>query len=153
LLLGAGTQDGTVRKFITMHRLNEVVATPGVVDADELPRWFRAAKGYISCSRSDGTSVSLLEAMATGLPVVVSDVAANREWVTDGENGWLVPAGARQQLAERLLKVATLSHAERGAIAKRNQEVVAVRADWDKNFPHLLDLYDRLVRAAAKVAG
>ena len=42
----------------------------------------------MSASLSDGSSVSLMEAMASGLPVLVSDIPGNREWVTE-ENGWL----------------------------------------------------------------
>ena len=49
-----------------------------------MPKWFRAADTYISCAQSDGTSVSLLEAMATGLPLIVTDIPSNREWVVEG---------------------------------------------------------------------
>jgi glycosyltransferase involved in cell wall biosynthesis len=94
--------------------------------------------------------------MATGLPVVVSDLPANREWVSDGDNGWLVPIGARQQLADRLLTIANLRQAERDYISRRNQQIVAERADWDRNFPLLLDVYERLADAwnvAAKERG
>src|SRR4029079_13645664 len=43
------------------------------------------AEVYVSASRSDSTSQSLLEAMAAGALPVVSDIPGNREWVTDGE--------------------------------------------------------------------
>jgi glycosyltransferase involved in cell wall biosynthesis len=58
---------------------------------------------YISASHSDGTSISLLEAFATGTPVIVPDIPGNREWVTPGENGWLFPDGDVQALASTIM--------------------------------------------------
>ena len=59
---------------------------------------------YISASHVDGSSVSLMEALACGLPCVVSDIPANKEWVTDGVNGWIFPDGDVDALAEIILK-------------------------------------------------
>jgi glycosyltransferase involved in cell wall biosynthesis len=145
LLLNDGSQAGSIRDFIARYKLEKVVLTPGIVTGEELPQWFRVARGYISCTVSDGTSVSLLEAMATGLPVVVSDIAANREWVTQARNGALARTGSPEEFAGKLLWVAKLGTDERAAISERNQKVVSERADWDKNFPRLLNFYQHLV--------
>src|SRR6185295_18103430 len=51
------------------------------------------AEVYLSASLSDSTSVSLLEAMASGAVPVVSDIEGNREWVRDGEGARLFAAG------------------------------------------------------------
>jgi glycosyltransferase involved in cell wall biosynthesis len=48
---------------------------------------------YLSASLSDGASSSLLEAMACGLFPIISDIPANREWITHEKNGMLFPAG------------------------------------------------------------
>jgi glycosyltransferase involved in cell wall biosynthesis len=109
-----------------------------------MPKWFRAADTYVSCTQSDGTSISLLEAMATGLPVVVTDIPSNREWVAEGQNGWLAPAGSAEEFANRLLRAARLKPEDRKLFSERNQRIVEERADWDRNFPKLLDMYQRL---------
>jgi len=148
LLLGSGSAVGQVRSFIAENELNQVVVTPGLIASTETPRWFRAANAYVSCARSDGTSISLLEAMATGLPAVVTDISSNREWITEDENGWLASAGSSEEFAEKLLRTASLPPNELEAISERNQKIVAERADWDKNFPSLSRLYERLVSTA-----
>jgi L-malate glycosyltransferase len=148
LLLGSGSAAGRVRRFIAEHELNQAVITPGPISGMEMPRWFRAANAYISCARSDGTSVSLLEAMATGLPVIVTDIPSNREWITEDENGWLASAGSTEEFAGRLLRAASLPPSDLEAISGRNQAIVAERADWDKNFPSLLRLYECLASPA-----
>jgi glycosyltransferase involved in cell wall biosynthesis len=52
----------------------------------------------------DGTSVSLLEALASGAFPVVTDIPANREWITDGKNGFLVPTDEENILAKRIIE-------------------------------------------------
>ena len=56
---------------------------------EEVYAHFRAADVYLSCAHSDGTSISMVEALASGLPVVVTDLPSNREWIAPGSNGWL----------------------------------------------------------------
>jgi len=153
LLLGDGSSAERVRSFIAEHELKGVVIAPGTIASTGTSRWFRAANAYVSCARSDGTSVSLLEAMATGLPAIVTDLPSNREWITEDENGWLVSAGSSEKFAEKLLRAASLPPHELTAISERNQKTVAERADWDKNFPTLLRLYERLMSSAMVMEG
>jgi glycosyltransferase involved in cell wall biosynthesis len=144
LLLGNGSEARRVREFIDVHGLGRVIRTRGPQTKEEMPKWFRTAHAYISCAQSDGTSVSLLEAMATGLPVVVTDIPSNREWVVEAQNGWLASAGSSEEFADRLLRAVQLRPEERTSFAERNQLIVERRADWDRNFPRLLDMYERI---------
>jgi glycosyltransferase involved in cell wall biosynthesis len=144
LLVGNGSQDESIRGFLQAHNLNDSIFLVGPQPAEMLPKWFRAADAYISCAKADGTSISLLEAMASGLPVVVTDIPSNREWVVEPDNGFLAPVGSPEGVAEKILQVAALSSHERKAISERNQRIVKERADWDKNFPRLLAMYERL---------
>jgi L-malate glycosyltransferase len=148
LLLGNGSEAGRVREFVDAHGLSRVIRTLGPHVKEDMPKWFRAADAYVSGAQSDGTSVSLLEAMATGLPVVVSDIPSNREWVVEGRNGWLATVGSSEEFADRLLRAARLRPEERELFAERNQRIVEQRADWDRNFPRLLEMYERITGMA-----
>ncbi len=108
VLAADGLEQDFVYSFITAHGMAGAVYTPGFLDAEELPAWYQAADAYLSCSAVDGSSVSLLEALACGLPVVVSDIEGNREWVEQGKNGWLAPACSPESFAKRLLEIAAL---------------------------------------------
>ncbi len=145
LLLGDGAQDRNILSFIKAHDLNGAISVVGSQPMETLPMWFRAADAYVSCAKSDGTSISLLEAMATGLPVIVTDIPSNREWVAEPKNGWLARSGSAEAVAEKMLLVAELTPQEREKISECNRRIVAERADWDKNFPRLLEMYKRLV--------
>lgn len=144
VLLGNGSEARTLLEFIEIHQLSRVVRTPGCFSKEDMPKWFRGADSYISCAQSDGTSVSLLEAMATGLPVIVTDIPSNREWIVEGWNGWLAPANSADEFTDRMLRAASLGAEERSLFSDRNQRIVEDRADWDRNFPKLLDMYQRI---------
>jgi L-malate glycosyltransferase len=145
LLIGHGSKEADVRDYIERNDLLEHVIVPGTVLGGEMPRYFRSASTYVSCAESDGTSISLLEGMATGLPMVVADNASNREWVIEGKNGFLAEIGSAESFAEKMLRSIRLPAEQRAAMAELNRDTVAERADWDRNFPQLLRAYDKLV--------
>jgi glycosyltransferase involved in cell wall biosynthesis len=116
----------------------------GEIPNHELPKYLNASDLYVSSSLSDGTSLSLLEALACGLPVVVTDVPANLEWVEDGINGLVVPRQSSEELAKAVI---TLLKDEQYAqeMGKKNLALARKRADWDRNFAKLEELYQRMV--------
>jgi glycosyltransferase involved in cell wall biosynthesis len=147
LLPGDGSRAQHIRKFIHDHGLNEVIHMPGVIANDRIPDYFSASDLYVSCSFSDGTSVSLLEAMGHGLPVLVSDIPGNREWVVHNENGWLAEAGNGQAFSEGVVTASRLNEKKRKEISEKNRAIIETRADWDKNSHQLLHLYDAIEAA------
>lgn len=82
--------------------------------------------------------------MASGLPAVVSDLPANREWVEEGRNGWLAPVDQPARFAEGLVRAVRLGAGARAAMAGRNRERALADADWEANTMRLFDLYRRL---------
>lgn len=151
IMLGGGSQAGLLRQIFNQGEVQDQVFFPGQIPQAELPRLYRSADLYLSASRSDGTSISLLEAMACGRPVLVSDIPGNLQWVTPGEQGWLFPDGDANALAQGILQAVDLFSndpaglAEMGRSARRLAEQ---RADWEKNFPQLLDAYTLAARPA-----
>lgn len=82
------------------------ISFPGWVEEAELPRLYRDHDAYVSLSRSDSTSQSLLEAMASGLVPIVTDIEGNREWVRHRQEGLLVPTGDAEAVACALAEAA-----------------------------------------------
>jgi len=147
ILLGSGTLSGAIQDQIDRNELIDVVHRPGVVSQDEIPAFFAAADIYLSCAYSDGASISLLEAMATGKQVVVTDCPGNREWIKQDENGWLVQPGDSDAFASALVAAANTDANERLRIATANRRVVDARADWSRNSSVLLAAYDQIERS------
>jgi glycosyltransferase involved in cell wall biosynthesis len=141
VMLGNGSQAENLRSIFEKAGVSAQVNFPGQVSHDDLPRYFHEADLYISASQSDGSSISLLEAMACEIPVLVSDIPGNREWVTDSENGWLFEVGNAEALASLILK--SLGMPEKlEQMKNKGRRVVEARADWKVNFGKLLEAYE-----------
>lgn len=140
LLLGNGSQAKMIRRMAADHGLADRVHWGGQVNNLDLPDYYRAADLYLSASHSDGSSVSLLEALACGLPALVSDIPGNREWITPGVQGWLFPDDDAVALAEAVLQAVQLQSQlpDMGRAARRLAEQ---RADWSKNVQRLEQAY------------
>lgn len=145
LLLGGGSQGARIRQILINGGVLDRVTFGGQVSQTGLPRWYHWADVYVSPSHVDGTSVSLLEALASGLPCLVSDIPGNREWVTEGQNGWLFPDGDVEALAAKILQVMD----QRDALPKIGRAARALaeeRADWTKNSAKLMQTYARALQ-------
>lgn len=140
ILLGAGSLAGQIQNLLYERNLHTVVHLGGQVSQNDLPRYYHAADAYLSASHSDGSSVSLMEALASGLPALVSDIPGNREWLEDGRAGRLFPDGDARALAAGLLALADDAPglADMRAAARALAEE---RADWPKNAAKLNAAY------------
>ncbi len=143
LMLGEGTLRTQVETFIRAHRLAEKIHLAGAVPEDLLPAHFAEADLYVSAAPCDGSSISLLQAMGCGLPVIVTNAYGNREWVQHEKNGWLCPAGNEQALASAILE-ALQDNDARLAMSQANADLVRARANWNVNFQKLLSAYHKL---------
>ncbi|NKB91786.1 MAG: glycosyltransferase [Candidatus Nanopelagicales bacterium] len=114
----------------------------GRVSESELAAWLRRSDLYVSASETDGSSVTLLQAMACGTPVLVSDIPGNREWVHAGLTGGIFPlsdVGALKQALTTALSDADVDESIDQAMAQ-----VRSRADWSGNSPRLTSLLRRV---------
>jgi glycosyltransferase involved in cell wall biosynthesis len=140
LLLGGGSQGQAIQQILERGGVLDRVTFAGQVSQSDLPRYYQMADLYVSPSHVDGSSVSLMEALACGLPVLVSDIPANKEWVTDGADGWLFPDGDADALAAKIL-AAIENRKTLPKIGRAARLTAEVRADWKKNFQTLLKTY------------
>ncbi len=146
LLLGSGSQAGLIRRLVSDSGVQDQVISIGQVANHDLPGYYRACDLYVSASHSDGSSVSLMEALACGRPALLSDIPGNVEWITPGEQGWLFPDGDEQALAAGILN----AYEQRERLMQMGEEARALaerRADWEKNFKELLRAYQMAVGA------
>jgi glycosyltransferase involved in cell wall biosynthesis len=142
MLLAGGSQGALIHNILLGGGVMDRVTFPGFIRNDDLPRVYHMADLYISASHVDGSSVSLMEALACGLPCAVSDIPANREWVTDGVNGWIFPDGDADALTKVIMNAVESPNRlkEIGGNARKTAEE---KADWGKNVRKLLEAYEQ----------
>ena len=148
LLVGDGPQADLIHQ--TLDPLGEKVHFAGRVSQAELPAFYQAADLYVSPSHSDGSSISLLEALACGRPVLVSDIPSNREWVEDGINGRIFVDGSVADLRDLLVGMVNSPESYHYGVAGRS--LAEVRANWSDNFQKCLTAYQMAVESGSESA-
>ena len=144
ILLGGGSQGARIRQILMNGGVMERVHFGGHVAQANLPRWYHMSDLYISPSHVDGSSVTLMEALASGLPCLVSDIPGNREWIEEGVNGWLFRDGDVEDLTEKILN-AIKNRKSFEKIGKAARKTAEQKADWKKNFGKLLEVYKKMI--------
>ena len=148
LMLGNGSQAGLLRKIFSQAGVQDQVHFPGQISRADLPNYYRTADLYVSASHSDGSSISLLEAMACGCPVLVSDIPGNREWVDPGVQGWWFRDGDILDLERMLIRTVDEHRGQLPGMGKSARLLAESRADWKKNFPELIYAYNLAIEVA-----
>jgi glycosyltransferase involved in cell wall biosynthesis len=151
LLLGDGSMAPQIKKMIDKGGYRDRIYMAGQIPQSSLPDYYNLADVYVSSVPSDGTSISLLEAMACGLPVIVADAPGNREWVVPEANGWLFQPGNPDSLADAM-KSAVQPAGSDVRMREANIELARQKADWNKNFQVLLSAYTAALQSGRSCA-
>ena len=146
LILGSGSLTEELKKRVHALGAEDNVRFWGKVPYSEMPNYLTMSDIYVSTSLSDGTSASLLEAMACKLSLVVTNIPANREWLENGKSGVLVPCKNPKSLAESVVKLLKDEDLRR-SLGIRAYELVLEKADWEKNSKLLDDLISSMLKS------
>lgn len=143
-LVGEGPDRARLSELIEALGLQGMVHLAGPFD--DVEDCLRAANVFVLPSLEEGMSIALLEAMAMGLPVVATAIAANEVLIADNICGRLVPKGDHVALAQAVVElfVAPATAARLGEEARRRVET---GYSLDRTVDAHLELFQRLVPA------
>jgi sugar transferase (PEP-CTERM/EpsH1 system associated) len=150
LIAGDGPLRADLARQIAELGLGDHVELLGHRGAVE--RFFAALDVYVLCSRSEGMPNTILEAMASGVPVVSTKVGGADELVVDGETGTLVPAGDVAGLCEALQRL-VIERARRRAMGAAGQARVRAAFSVDAMVSAYQQCYLRALGAGHSRAG
>jgi glycosyltransferase involved in cell wall biosynthesis len=142
-LLGGGMMASTLEERVTSLRLLQQVRFHGRLDDASMLALMQRCRASISVPTSDATSVSVLESMACGLPIIASDLPANRQWI-DERGGWLVPVRDITALTQALIDVHD-NAASALAKGQHNRQLVVAQASRNQQMDVAWAMYERLV--------
>ncbi len=143
-IAGDGPERDHLEKEAKKLNVNSSLQFLGRVPHEEVPNLLARADIYVSTSLYDGTSVSLLEAMGSGAFPIVTDIPANREWIINGKNGFLVPTNEEEFLANRIIDAI---HNQRLLEKSRTENLLIVveKALWPVNIKRVKEVYKELL--------
>lgn len=129
-----GSLRADLKELAASLNLADRISFIGRIEERDLPALMRAASVYVTASEVDGTSVTLLQAMACGIPTVASNTPGNADWVEQGLTGRLFHVGDPSDLAIQLARTLTAARDEacRAGLAQ-GRAVVTERANWSQN--------------------
>lgn len=145
VIKGSGPLERSLKELASSLNVDEYVTFVGWTEYHDMPKYLHNCDIYVSTAISDGTPVSVLEAMACGKTCIVTDVGGVGEWIEDGVSGCLVPPQHPQILADKILELA-MDPAKRDALGKEAYGVVTERGDWYNIMKCVRDDYKKLVR-------
>jgi glycosyltransferase involved in cell wall biosynthesis len=142
VVVGDGSERASLEALAARLRISDRVLFAGM--RDDVERLLRASDVFVLSSRTEAFPNVVLEAMATGLPVVTTDVGSVREMVEDGTSALVVPAGDNAALAAAV-KGLVDGAARRAALGRRGRVIVEERFRFDTMCRRREDLFDELL--------
>jgi len=150
VIAGKGSEEKRLKELVKSLGVSENVKYVGFIQNDELPQYLSTVDVYVSTSLSDaGIAASTAEAMACGLPVIVTDVADNKNWVDNGVNGFAVPVKDPKSLAEKIIYLFR-NEGLRKKFGKINRRIIKEKNDYYKEMEKMEDIYEALIRRHEK---
>lgn len=144
VICGDGPERDGLEAMASELGITGRVAFKGGLQANGIAAELKGADIYVSTSSSDSTSVSLLEAMACGAVPVVTDLAANREWIRDCVSGLLFRTCDSEALAEAILEISS-DPAKAESMSEEGAATVMERGLWLPNMEKAAKEFSRLI--------
>lgn len=143
LIAGDGPERENLEKKANELNIGSAVQFLGRIPHEKMPNLLSQADIYVSTSLYDGTSISLLEAMACGAFPIVTEIPSNREWIVDNQNGFLVPIDDEGILARKIIEA--IRRPERMIeVSDKNRKVVQESAHWETIISKTARIYEGL---------
>lgn len=142
--VGTGDAEDRLKGLAASLGIADDVTFHGFVAREAMPAIYHAADLFVLPSQSEGMSIALLEAMAAGLPVVVSDTGGTSELVRADQNGQIVPWADVPALVAALERMLTLR--DRWGAMGAASRATALRFRWEAVAQEYLDLCGRAAR-------
>jgi glycosyltransferase involved in cell wall biosynthesis len=144
LIAGDGPLRESIERFATDVGISDRIRFLGILR--DIPALMTAADAYVMSSAWEGLPMVLLEASASALPIVATDVGGNSEIVLEGINGFLVPAKSPEALAEAMLRIEQLSTESRRSLGLAGREHVAKHYSLPSVVDQWEQIYESLLR-------
>jgi glycosyltransferase involved in cell wall biosynthesis len=123
-------------EFLNQHRdrvkqlgLEQHFRWEGQVPWDLMPDYYHASDMIVSISSNDSLPNCMMEALACEIPVIMGDIPQIREWISDGNNGFLVPPRDPEKVSRKIMEVLELPADRISTVTKNGRDLVAREFD------------------------
>jgi len=140
-IVGGGQMLQKLKQILLEKDLGDIIELTGRIDAEDMPQVYRQNDIFISASMQEGMSNAMLEAMASGLPIVTTRCEGVDELIAD--NGIIVNNADAREIADAIRKIADDRQLyKKMAVAARRQ---AQKFTWNKVASQYIELYHKIL--------
>jgi glycosyltransferase involved in cell wall biosynthesis len=143
IIAGDGKQRKYLETLATSLGISDSFRFIGRILHSDLSEYLALSDIYVSTSLSDTSHISLQEAMACQLAPVVTDIPANRAWIEDGKNGFIVPVNDIKALADRIVHLVRNEHL-REEFGRANRRIIQEKAEYEQEMVKGEEAYQEL---------
>lgn len=140
VMVGDGPLRAEAQALLTAANVAELAWLPG--ERHDIPEVLRGLDCFVLPSLAEGISNTILEAMASGLPVIATRVGGNPELVSEGRTGALVPASDPEAMAQAIIAYAQ-AHEQARSAGQEGRAEVERRFSLDAMVGAYGSIYDR----------
>lgn len=147
LIVGEGKERTKLSKLATKLKVGQNIRFEGKVTQKDLPSYYQMCNLFVLPSKEDGWGRVVIEALACGKPVIVSDACGVSDVVISAECGFVFPVNRADILAERIIYL--LDNPElREEMGRIGKELVIEKLDIKKNAYKYRELYEKTIELA-----
>jgi glycogen synthase len=143
IIVGDGSERAALEAMAKTVGIDQRVTFAGAVANEELEELYESSDLFVHPTLYEGSSIVTLEAMKHELPIVASKTGGLPDKVFPGKNGWLVPPGDSNALAN-ILDQAFDEKDSWAELGKHSKQIVLERYSWDRIGPEFLKLFQNL---------
>lgn len=142
VIVGSGSLENELKQKVLQLGLENRVEFRGYVPNNEIPSILQESDCFLNLSRRESFGVSILEAMACGIPVIATRTHGAEELIAHQQDGILIPVDSLDELRSAMRKMMT-DQVQTSAIAKSGREKVLNQYNLKENIIDLIRLYEQ----------
>jgi len=146
MIVGDGEYRSELEKLVEKNMLSATVEFPGLIPNSEVPAYLRNADLFLLPSLYEGLPLTLLEAMACGLPIISTPVSIAPEIIATWKNGYIIPFKSPDAISESVIDL--LSNPDKRRQCSENSYRAAKETlSWEKVGKHYAELYQFILES------
>ncbi|MDK2946433.1 MAG: hypothetical protein PWQ85_1212 [Geotoga sp.] len=145
-LVGYGYDEDNLKNLIKKFDLENLIVFRGKLVGDDLIKEYVTSDLFVLPSLSEGFPLTVLEAWACKLPVLVTSVGELQYIIKEDYNGWLISPGSAKELSEKLKYVLNLDRKKLAEVGENGHESVKEKYNWDEIIKNIYDELTKVIR-------
>jgi glycosyltransferase involved in cell wall biosynthesis len=143
-IIGEGDEKKNLENFVMENKMEKFVKFLGLMPHNQLPKEYSNANVFVLPSLNEGMSNTMLEALASGLPIIATDTGGTKELLNDGENGFIIKMKNSADIVEKIEEL--LKNKELGQKMALESRKMAENFSWEKVASQYAEMYQKIIK-------